>query len=112
MVQYFSANTGKKTCANSVFVTVNKEHGKIQVVEPCGTQNVKEVPTKEKWGCALPVKVCGGRSIDDAATKFDVYAIGKMKEKRVWESDSDYQASDRYHTKDHIKLPKELFEVP
>lgn len=92
---------------------MKKEGERIQVVKPCGLDEVDDNPAAtEKWGCALPVKICQGRSINNPATKFDVYAIGKMKQKQGWEVDAHYQASDRYHTTDQIKLPKELFEIP
>jgi hypothetical protein len=112
-VQYFLKNPGKKSCTGSVFVTVNKEAGKIKVIEPCGTQSNDVVPADESWGCRVPVDVCKGRSIDDPNTKFEEYAIGKMKQKNgKFEDDAHYQKSDRYHTVDHVKLPKDLFIVP
>lgn len=68
-------------------------------------------PVKENWGCATPVRVCGGRGIVDKTLEYDTYGIGKKKlPDGTWEGDAAYRASERYFTIDHVPIPKNLYQ--
>ena len=114
-MQYFTANSTKKTCKGSMFVTVTEEKGKMIVFSPCGTRAAQEDeknpghPPKDSWGCQLVTKMCGGDAIADESTPFEDYAIGKKYVNGNPESDADYRKSVRFHTQSHVPIPAKLY---
>jgi hypothetical protein len=91
-----------------VFVTVNRVGPDIKVIKPCGTGTVEDDPATKEWGYKLPVKSCGGRSIDNEDLMFAEYAIEEKLVNGRWETAEEYKRSDRHHKKDHVKLPMDL----